>query len=88
MKIGKIAYLAFAIRITALTNPRDVSLAADQAINAREELATGEAVPTTAEDIWADLTGENNCLGCQVILDFADTYSDGDLVSDLDRAFY
>lgn len=90
MKTGKLAYIAFAIRITALSNPRDVSLAAAEAINARDKLATGEAVPTTAEDIWADLTEENNCLGCQVILDFADfaeTYSDGDLVSDLDRAF-
>lgn len=87
MKLGKLAYLALAIRAAALTNPRYVSLVTDQPIHAREELATGEAVPTTAEDIWDDLTGESNCLGCQVRLGFSETYSRGDLVSDLDRAF-
>lgn len=88
MKIGKLAYLAFAGTVTALTNPRDVSLSADQATNAREELVLGEAVPATAEDIWAELTGESNCLGCQVRFDFLETYSDEDLVSDRDREFY
>lgn len=80
MKIGDLAYLAFAIRATALNNPRVVSLAADQALNTRDELATGEAVSTAADDIWADLTGENNCLGCQVRLNSVETYSDGHLV--------
>lgn len=88
MKIGKLAYLAYVGRVTALINPRDVSLAADQVTNPREELVLDEAVPATAEDIWADLTGESNCLGCQVRLDFLETYSDKDLVSDLDREFY
>lgn len=67
MRISSIAQLAFAISITAGGKPRDLS--AEQDITVREELATGEPVPETAEDIWGDLTGDNNCLGCQVRID-------------------
>lgn len=66
MKIAKLASLVFAIRVTAFATSRDASLADDRAVNVREELATGESVPETAEDIWGSLTGDNNCLGCQV----------------------
>lgn len=73
MKIAKLANLALAIRVTAFATHRDVSLADDRAINVREELATGKSVPETAEDIWGDLAGDNNCLGCQVRRDLQHT---------------
>lgn len=86
MKIAKLANLAFVLRVTAFANRRDVSPADDPAIYGREELATGDSVPKTADDIWGDLTGDNNCLRCQVRRGSQDTspYE----VSDLARESY
>lgn len=86
MKISSLAQLAFAISVKAVAKPRDLS--AEQDIIVREELATGEPVPETAEDIWGDLTGDNNCLGCQVRLDLPETSPYGPSASDIARESY
>lgn len=86
MKISNLAHLAFAISVTAVANPRFVSVG--QAVTVREELAAGQHVPETAEDIWGDLTGDNNCLGCQVRFDLPGTCPYEELASDLGREFY
>lgn len=88
MQLATLASLAFAIKVTAFATHRDVSLADDRAIHVREELAADEPVPKTADDIWGDLTGDNNCLGCQVRRDLLDTYPYEELASDLAREFY
>lgn len=88
MKIAKLASLTFAIRVIAFATRRDVSLTDDPAIKLREELATGESVPETADDIWGDLTGDNNCLRCQVRRTLSDTCPNQESVTDLARGFY
>lgn len=86
MKISKFAHLAFAISVTAVANPRVLS--AGEAVAVREELATGQPVPESVEDIWGDLTGDNNCLGCQVRLNSTGVYLYEELASDIVREFY
>lgn len=67
MKIARVAYLVIATRAIAVATARGPSK--DRALIVREELSASETVPETAEDIWGKLTGDNNCLGCQVRLD-------------------
>lgn len=67
MKIARVAYLVFSTRAIAVATARGSS--EDSPVAVREELAAGEAVPETAVDIWGQLTGDNNCLGCQIRFD-------------------